>query len=245
MYNNKKILCVIPARGDSKGLPDKNIKKLLGKPLIVYSIEQALNSKYIDRVIVSTDDKKIADISRKYGAEVPFVRPKKLATDDANGVDVVLHAISWMEKNIETFDIVILLQPTSPLRTTEDINNSIKLLFLKRAQTIVSICETEHHPYWSNTLPKNGNMKNFIRKEIINKNRQQLPTFYRLNGAIYIAYCNYLKNLKGFISKRTYAYIMSQERSVDIDDYIDFEIAKILLKKREIKCIKMLELYHD
>ena len=171
MYKGKNILGLIPARGGSKGLPRKNIKPLLGKPLIAWTIEQALASRYLDRVVVSTDNKEIAEISKKYGAEVPFMRPKELAEDNAKGIDVVLHAIDWLKENNKRkqYDLMMLLQPTSPLRATEDIDKAIETLFLKEAKAIVSVCEVAHHPLWANTLPKNGCMKDFIKKEIMNK----------------------------------------------------------------------------
>ncbi len=230
MYKGKNILGLIPARGGSKGLPRKNIKPLLGKPLIAWTIKQALASKYLDIVVVSTDDKEIAKISKKYGAEVPFMRPKELASDKAQGIEVVLHAIDWMEKNDKQYDLLMLLQPTSPLRRSEDIDKVIELSFLKEAKAIVSVCETDHHPLWANTLPEDGCMKDFIRKEIMNKNKQELPVFYKLNGAIYLAYCNYLKEQESFFGEKTFAYIMPKSRSIDIDDEIDFELAQILIK---------------
>ena len=232
MYKGKTILGLIPARGGSKGLPGKNIIPLLGKPLIAWTIEQALASKYLDRVVVSTDDKEIAEISKKYGAEVPFIRPKELATDEAKGIDVVLHTINCLKENDKRkqYDLIILLQPTSPLRATEDVDKAIELLFLKEAKAIVSVCEVDHHPLWANTLPEDECMKDFIRQEIMNKNRQELPKFYRFNGAIYIAYCDYLQKQKSFFGEKTFAYIMPIERSIDIDDEIDFELAEILMK---------------
>jgi N-acylneuraminate cytidylyltransferase/CMP-N,N'-diacetyllegionaminic acid synthase len=228
MYKGKSILALIPARGGSKGLPRKNIRPLLGKPLIAWTIEQALASKYLDRVIVSTDSEEIAEISKKYGAEVPFMRPKKLATDEVKSIDVVLHAVKWMEENDGSYDLLMLLQPTSPLRTVEDIDKAVELLFGKGAIAVVSVCKVDHHPYWSNVLPEDGCMENFIRPEAINKNRQGLPIFYRLNGAIYLAYCDYLKQEKTFFGDKTFAYIMPKERSIDIDEEIDFILAELL-----------------
>jgi CMP-N,N'-diacetyllegionaminic acid synthase len=230
LFNNKRILALIPARGGSKGLPRKNILPFLGKPLIAWTIEQALASTYLDRVIVSTDDDEIADISKSYGAEVPFIRPKELATDDAKAIDVFLHALNWLSMNNDHFDLVMILQPTSPLRISDDIDASIKLFFSKEAQAVVSVCEADYHPYWSNILPKDGCMKDFIRPEILHKNRQELPTFYRLNGAIYLAYCDYLKNKKSFHGEKTYAYLMPVGRSIDIDTDVDFKLAEILKK---------------
>ncbi|VVB88561.1 3-deoxy-manno-octulosonate cytidylyltransferase [uncultured archaeon] len=231
MYNGKTIFGLVPARGGSKGLPGKNIRPLLGKPLIAWTIEQALSSKYLDRVIVSTDDEEIAEVSKKYGAKVPFVRPKELASDEAKGIDVVLHAIDWIERNNTPYDLILLLQPTSPNRISKDIDNSIELLFQKNARSIVSVCETEHHPYWSNILPHDSCMKDFIRMETMDKNRQEFPTFYRLNGAIYLAYSDYLKINKSFFGNDTFAYQMPIERSIDIDTEIDFRFAECLLRK--------------
>lgn len=235
MPDGKKIIGIIPARGGSKGLPRKNILPLLGKPLIAWTIEQANSSKYLEKVFVSTDDEEIAKISKNYGAEVPFIRPKELATDDAKGVDVVMHAIEWLEMNNNFYDLIMLLQPTSPLRTTEDIDNTIELLFSKKAKAIISVCEAEHHPSWTNILPPDDCMKNFLRPEIMNKNRQELPIFYRLNGAIYLAYCCYLKTLRSFFGEETYAYKMHRGSSIDIDNDVDFKFAEFLLEKYAIK----------
>ena len=230
MYKGKTVLGLIPARGGSKGLPRKNIKPLLGKPLIAWTIEQALVSKYLDRVVVSTEDKEIAEISIKYGADIPFVRPKELAEDNAKGIDVVLHATDWFREKDKRkqYDLIMLLQPTSPLRITEDIDKAIEFLFLKEAKAIVSVCEVDHHPLWANTLSEDGCMKNFIRKEIMNKNRQELLKFYRLNGAIYLAYCDYIKEQESFFGEGTFAYIMPRERSIDIDSDLDLKLAAII-----------------
>ena len=182
---------------------------------------------------VSTDDKEIAEISKKYGSEVPFIRPKELAENNTKGIDVVLHAIDWLKENNKRkqYHLIMLLQPTSSLRATEDIDKAIELLFLKETKAIVSVCEVDHHPLWANTLPEDGCMKDFIRQEIMNKNWQELSVFYRLNGAIYLAYCNYIKERKSFLGEDTFAYIMPKSRSADIDDEEDFELARIIMKK--------------
>jgi CMP-N,N'-diacetyllegionaminic acid synthase len=230
MYKGKNILALITARGGSKGLPRKNIKLLSGKPLIALTIECARKSEYVDRVVVSTDDEQIAAISRKFHAETPFMRPKSLATSNAKSIDVVLHALDWLKKHGQRYDLLLLLQPTSPLRTPEDIDRAIELLFKKKAKAVVSVSETEHHPYWSNILPKNACMKGFIPRSIMNKVRQELPAFYRLNGAIFLVFSDHLKTHRNFYGKDTYAYIMPRERSVDIDTKIDFYLAEYLLK---------------
>ncbi len=229
MYRDKRIVAMIPARKGSKGYPGKNIRPLAGKPLIAWTIERAKRSRYIDRIIVSTDSKKILQISKKYGAEVPFLRPRKLADDKSKGVDVAFHLLKWMKKNNDACDILILLQPTSPLRTEGDIDKAIKSLFSKNAKAIASVCKTEH-PYWSNRLPPDGCMKNFMKLKRTNINRQDTPVFYRLNGAIYLAYVGYFEKRKGFWGNNTFSYVMPEERSVDIDSKVDFELAKILMR---------------
>jgi len=225
-----QILYIIPARGGSKGLPGKNIKNLAGKPMIAYSIITALNAKYKGKVVVSTDDLKIAELSKQYGAEVPFMRPDELATDSASSVDAIAHAMEYYKKQNVFFDLVVLLQPTSPLRKSIDIDNSIDLLKQKNASAIVSVCENEHHPFWSNSLPEDGSMKDFIKDEVKGKNRQQLPKNYRLNGAVYVSKVEELLKHKGFVHEGTYAYIMPSNRSIDIDNEVDFKLAELLIK---------------
>ncbi|ADA66515.1 acylneuraminate cytidylyltransferase [Thermotoga petrophila RKU-10] len=226
-----KIVGIIPARRGSKGIRNKNIVNLCGKPLIYYTIKEALKSKVIDKLIVSTDSEKIAKLAKSFGAEVPFIRPKELATDDAKGIDVILHAMNWFESRGEIFDAVLVLQPTSPLRSHEDIIKAVEVFLEKKANAVVSVCEVEHHPLWANVLPDDKSMDNFIRKEIRNKNRQELPKYYRLNGAIYLARWNYLKNYKDWFHHKCYALIMPQERSVDIDSEVDLAVAEYFLKK--------------
>jgi len=228
MINNSKVLCIIPARNGSKGLPKKNIMLLAGKPLIHWSIQSALHSKYIDETIVSTDSHKIASISKKSGATVPFLRPASLATSKATTKDVIIHAINQVERKGQYYKYIVLLQPTSPLRTHKDIDESIEYLKNKSTKAVVSVCETEHNPLWINTLLKNKKMNNFVPKFFKNKNRQQLPKYYRINGAIYVSDISYFKENNGFIGDNTIAYIMPQLRSVDIDTILDFKLAEII-----------------
>jgi len=228
MYKSKRILAVIPARSGSKGLPGKNIRPFAGIPLIAWTIRQALASKYLDKVVVSTDDLKISKIARKYGAETPFLRPKKLAISSAKTVEVLIHALDFFERKGRKFDLIMLLQPTSPLRKTEDIDEAIKLFFRKNARAIVSVCPVDHHPLWCNILDKNGGMKNFAKQEAVNRNRQELPEYYRVNGAIYFTFASLLRKEKNFITERAYAYKMPRERSVDIDTEFDFDFAQFL-----------------
>ncbi len=227
MYNNKKILAIIPARGGSKRLPHKNILKLKDKPLIAWSIESAKNSKYIDKLILSSDDKKIIDVAKKFGCEVPFVRPKELAQDETRSIDVVLHALKTLK---ESYDYVILLQPTSPLRTTQDIDEAIELCFEKKATSIVGVCEMEHSPLWANTLDETMSMENFLDEQYNNSRSQDLPTFYRINGAFYMSKVeSVLKNETFFVKENIFAFLMSQEHSVDIDTKLDFVVAEAVL----------------
>lgn len=231
MINKEKVIAIVPAREGSKRIPNKNIRHLNDKPLITYSIEAGLNSSYIDKLIVSTDSKRIAEISQACRAEVPFLRPSELASDTAGSFEVVQHALLYMlnEENAE-FDYLLLLQPTSPLRTSKDIDSALELLIEKSADAIVSVCETDHSPIWTNTIPDNLSMDNFVPKKHANIRSQDLPTYYRLNGAIYITRISQLLKERQFIlSKNTFAHIMPQNRSIDIDNEIDFQLAEILL----------------
>ncbi len=236
MINGKSVLAIIPARGGSKGLPGKNKKKLCGKPLIAWSIEVAETCSAIDRVVVSTDDDKLVDVVKKYGAESPFERPAELANDTASTINVIFHTIDWLRDHQDFRpEYILLLQPTSPLRTVEDIEGTIQTLKDKDARAVVSVCETDHHPWWSNILPEDGNMKDFLRPDILNKRRQDLPVFYRLNGAIYLADTDYLYECNGFLGPDTFAYKMPKNRSVDIDSDLDFKLANLLMEKQ--KCL--------
>jgi len=230
MFEGKTILCLIPARAGSKGIPGKNIKLLGGKPLISHTIEAAEESGIIDTIEVSTDGKDIAHAARKAGANVPFIRPHELATDAARGIDVIHHALNWFENKGQKYDWVIVLQPTSPLRSAEDIKQACSLLLERKGQAVISVSEMEHHPWWSNTLDKDAGMKDFLRSEIAAVNRQQLPTYYRINGAIYLAEWDFIKNNDSWYGPSTYAYKMPRERSVDIDSELDFKLAEILLQ---------------
>jgi CMP-N,N'-diacetyllegionaminic acid synthase len=226
VLNGKTFLVIIPARGGSKRLPRKNVLELSGKPLIVWSIEAGLKSKYIDKVVVTSDDDEILSISKEYGAEI-IKRPDYLANDTAKTFDAIKHTIENMQK----YDYIVLLQPTSPLRNEFHIDEAIELLELKKADAVVSVCEMEHSPLWSNTLPKDDNMNSFLKDEVLNKRSQDLETYYRLNGAIYICKTEKLLSEESFFLKdNIFAYKMDRLNSVDIDEEIDFKIAKNLIK---------------
>jgi N-acylneuraminate cytidylyltransferase/CMP-N,N'-diacetyllegionaminic acid synthase len=232
MYNKKRILAIIPARGGSRGIPHKNIKLFAGKPLIYWTICEAKKSKFLDEVIVSTDSLHIADIALKYGASAPFIRPKAISTDNASSLAVVLHAIHFLQKTGRYFEIVILLQPTSPLRRAIDIDNALQALFEKRAKAIVSVAKAFLSPILIHSLPDDKCMKSFVKKSMRNKNRQSLDgNYFQLNGAIFLAYSDYIDQHKDFYGNKTYAYVMPKERSIDIDDMIDFNHAECLMRE--------------
>lgn len=221
---NKNFLAIIPARGASKRLPQKNLLDLCGKPLIAWSIEAGLKSKYIDKLVVSSDDDEILAIADEYNIRA-IKRPKKLANDTATTFDAIKHTID----KLDTYDYIVLLQPTSPLRNCKHIDESINLLQQKNADAVISVCEMEHSPLWSNTLDKDGVMDNFLRDKVKNKRSQDLEKYYRLNGAIYICRTDkLLKHKSFFLKKNTYAYFMNRESSVDIDYEIDLKFASIL-----------------
>jgi CMP-N,N'-diacetyllegionaminic acid synthase len=229
LINGKTILAIIPARGGSKRLPRKNIMELAGKPLIAWTIKAALYSKYIDKVVVSSDSPEILDVSKKYGANT-IKRPLELATDIANSFDTVKHTIENLN---DKFDVVILLQPTSPLRTQKHIDEAFKLMSENNADAIISISETIHSPLLSNTLPINGSMDNFLSKSVLNKRSQDLKKYYCLNGAIYICKVDVLMGEKTFfIINNIFAYKMDRENSVDIDNITDFRFAEYLMTEK-------------
>lgn len=233
MVDGPRILAVIPARGGSKRLPGKNVLPLARKPLIVWTIEAARGARYLSRVIVSTDDPEIAQLARACGVEVPFVRPPELASDTASSLDVITHALQSLQEQSETpFDYVMTLQPTSPLRTSEDIDSAIELLRDRQADAVVSVCRTDHPPEWCNALPEDLSMANFYRHGVRSKRSQDLLISYRLNGAIYLYDCGrLLRTGTDNMDDSCYAYVMPRLRSVDIDDAIDFEVAEVYMKR--------------
>ncbi|MCR5609704.1 MAG: acylneuraminate cytidylyltransferase family protein [Lachnospiraceae bacterium] len=184
MFENKKIVGIIPARGGSKGIPRKNIINLCGKPLIAYTIEAGLNSEYIDYVMVTTEDCEIAEVSKKYGAEVPFMRPDNLAQDTSKTIDVLCHALESLKKKGKYFDIVVLLQPTQPLRTAKDIDNAIIHFKNNNYISLVSVSEVDDHPILIRSI-ENGRLKKLLNCSSTCR-RQDMPRYYKVNGCIYI-----------------------------------------------------------
>jgi CMP-N,N'-diacetyllegionaminic acid synthase len=223
-------LAIIPARAGSKGIRNKNIQMLNGKPLIAYTIEAAVASGIFDKVIVSTESKRISEISRSFGAEIPFQRPVELTTDTAKILDVILHALNFFSDQGIRYDYFSLLQPTSPLRTKEDIIGARDLLLENQANAVVSACEVDHPPHWCNTLPKDLSMDGFITQEIQNQRRQDLQKFYRVNGAIYLARTAYFLKYKDWFKEKSYAYLMPGHRSIDIDIFEDLKFSECVMK---------------
>lgn len=233
MIKDKNFLAIIPARGGSKGLPKKNIKLLNGIPLIGHTLMEAKKSKYLNRVIVSTDDEEIAEVSRQFNGEVPCLRPKELAKDTSPTIDSIRHIINYLkEKENYLPDYICLLQCTSPLRTYEDIDGAIEKLSYTEFDGIISVCEVEVNPYWTNVFEKDK-LKYFIEEGKNITRRQDLPKVYRYNGAIYIIKTDVFIKERTFETDNITGYVMATEKSIDIDTITDFKIAEILMKERE------------
>lgn len=227
MFNNLSVLAVIPARGGSKGVPRKNIRELAGKPLIAWTIEEAKKSKYITKLILSSEDDEIIGVAKAYGCDVPFKRPIELAQDDTAGIDPILHAI----EQCPGYDYVIMLQPTSPLRTAEDVDGCIEHLLNSQAELCVSVTEPSKSPYWMYTLSEDSVMRPLIEQDKLIVRRQDLPKVYALNGAVYVGKIDTVVKERSFITDGTIGFIMPAKRSFDIDTEMDFNICENILKK--------------
>ena len=230
------LLTLIPARGGSKSIKNKNIKKLCGYPLIAWTILTARKSKYIKQIVVSTDSKKIANISKKYGATVPFIRPKKYATDKASSFSVLKHAINFFNSKNIKFDYVLLLEPTSPLRQVKDIDNCIKKALRKKIDTIVSVTKViTQHPRFIYSI----NKKNILMPYIDNKDklyirRQDIEPLYYLEGSLYMSKIRTLMKKKSFYHNKTMAHKIEKWKSLEIDDIEDFNLAKYYIKTKKM-----------
>ncbi len=222
-------LAIIPARSGSKGVKDKNIRPLGAKPLMAWSIEAAIQSEQFDEVMVSTDSERYAGIAREYGASVPFLRSAHTASDTASSWDMVKEVLEGYEALGRRFDTFCLLQPTSPLRTAEDIRGAYALYKERASFAVVSVCEMEHSPLWCGQLPSTLALDGFIRRESVGR-RQDVGKFYRLNGAIYIADIEMFRADMFLYRKGSYAYVMPQVRSVDIDTELDFMFAEFMIQ---------------
>ncbi len=223
MFKKQKILALVPARKGSKSIKNKNLKLFKKKPLIAWTLISALKSKFIDNIVVSTDCLQIKKISEKYVANVPFVRPKNLASDKSKTISVVMHLLS----KVEEYDYIILLQPTSPLRSSQDIDNCIRLLINKNKDSLVSLCQNTNHPNLTYAIKKNKMFK-LTKKSM--KRRQDAEKFFTINGAIYISKISWVKKNKKLFDDKSVPFIMPFERSIDIDDEIDWKIGELLAK---------------
>ena len=221
------MLAIIPAKSLSKRLPNKNIKKFLGKPLIAYTIICALKSKSIKKIIVSTDSEKIAKIAIKYGAEVPFLRKKSLTKDNSTSLAVIKDVLKQLKKiEKKNYDKIIYLQPTSPLRTVKDIENAVKIFKMKKANAVISL-NLSKPSFWFKNVKENG---------VISEKKKNIKKNYILNGSIFIFNNNFLKKAQpNKYDKKTFAYLMPPERSIDIDTLQDFKTAEIFFKKKNFK----------
>lgn len=227
MYQDKRILAIIPARGGSKGIPHKNIINLCGKPLIAHTIGAAKQSAYIDTVLVSTDDVDIQRVSEDYGASVPFLRDAKIASDEARTISVVVDAVNRLQAIGQNFDTVVLLQPTSPLRTTDEIDVAIDVFFQNEMKGVVSVNVAKVSPFLLRTIK--GSQLQRIISENSTIRRQDMPTYYEVNGAIYINAISDITESLSF-NDNPIPYIMNREHSVDIDTWDDLDEAEKLYK---------------
>jgi N-acylneuraminate cytidylyltransferase len=225
MVNDKKVLAVIPARGGSKGVPRKNIRPLAGKSLLAWSVEAARESRYIDRLIISSDDEEIIKVAREAGCEAPFVRPAELARDDTPGIEPVIHALQMLPG----YDYVVLLQPTSPFRTADDIDRCVELCARNGAPSCVSVTPPDKSPFWMYTLDAETRMAPLLPPPAGFSRRQDLPTVYALNGAVYVAETDWLFENRTFITADTLGCIMSKAHSIDIDTELDLAFCEFLL----------------
>ena len=226
MFKNKKIFAIIPARGGSKGVPRKNIRPAGGKPLIAWMIEAAKKSKYIDRLILSSDDDEIISVAREYKCEVPFVRPAALAQDKSLTSDAIVHALN----KISGHDYVMVLQPTSPLTEPKDIDGCIEFCINSKAKSTVSVTEPDKSPYWMFNIDEEKKLVPLLGEKYFNMRRQDLPIIYIPTGAVYIAEINWFLKKRSFYSNSTKGYIISKERSLDIDSELDFNQFEVIVR---------------
>jgi N-acylneuraminate cytidylyltransferase len=227
MINNLRVLALIPARGGSKGLPRKNILEVAGKPLIAWSIDAAKQSRYVDHIVLSSEDREIIEVAKKWGCDVPFVRPEHLATDESPTMDVVLHAM----QHLPDYDLLVLLQATSPLRIAADIDACIEICARDKIKTCVSVTEAEKSPYWMYFVSETGVMQAVMGDEKTPQRRQDAPPVFILNGAVYVAHYDWLLQHKVFVNSKTIAYPMPKIRSLDIDTKADLILLNSILNE--------------
>lgn len=227
---SKKVLAIIPARSGSKEVPNKNIKEINNKPLISWTIIEAKKSKKIDKLIVSTDSKEYALICKNLNVEVPFLRPDNLSKDSSSSLEVVHHSIKWLKNNLDYEpDYILLLQPTSPLRTSKDIDKSINIALQKNADSVVSVEKVVKHPYYMRSINKKGLLINYLNQSQNHIRRQELNEVFILNGAIFLVKTEVILN-GSWYGNKCYPIIMPQERSIEIDSQFDFLLSDLIMK---------------
>ena len=234
MINSSRVIGLILARGGSKGLPKKNIKLINGMPLISWTILEALSSKFIDDLVVSTDCNEIARIAIDYVANVPFTRPAELATDTTSSFEAIVHALNWLASNGKTHDVIVLLEPTSPMRDSSDIDTSLSLLDSDDASSVVSVCKAESlHPSFMYFMGAGGELIPFSGVQPNGLRRQDLESTYFLDGSIYCSYVDVFLENGGFYHENTRGYIVPKWKSLEIDDEDDFIMVEALMKHRK------------
>ena len=227
MIEGRPVLGIIPARGGSKGVPRKNLRPLGGKPLLAWSVEAGQGAACIDRLVLSSDDEEIMTVARELGCEVPYRRPAHLAQDSSPTIDLVLDLLDFLP---ETYGYIVLLQPTSPLRTAQDIDDAANLCVRAGAPACASVMPADRSPYWMYTLGEGGTMVPLLSPPAATR-RQDLPAIYVLNGAVYVAQCDWLRRHRKFSGHGSVAYVMPPERSIDIDTDLDFVLAAAILER--------------
>ena len=233
MLNGRSVLAIIPARSGSKGLKDKNIRLLAGKPMLAYSIIAARSCGFIDSIILSTDSKTYAELGEEYGAEVPFLRDAQLATDTAGSWDVVREVLARLADLGRHYEVVVLLQPTSPLRSVSDINGALELFSAKAATAVVSVCEADHPPNWTGIVGPDLSLATFLSPAKSEVRRQDFHRYHRLNGAIYVVSASHVMASDELYTSGSFAYIMPRERSIDVDTLFDFICAEAVMLSKE------------
>lgn len=231
----KKLLGIIPAKGVSRGLPGKNIRLVAGKPMLAWSIEAALQSGVFDRLMVSTDDTTIRDLAEKYGVKTPCLRPKELAGDDTPTAAVVIHVLDWLEKNEDYRpDHLMLLQPTSPLRSADDIRAAYHLFQKHGARPLISVAPVQKHPDLMVLVQPDGSLTKYL-PEALRTRRQDRPVVHIHNGAIYVVEAARFRQRPVFDNENAVGFVMPFERSIDIDTELDLQITEILLHREQVR----------
>lgn len=240
MYKDKKILAIIPARGGSKGVPKKNIIEIGGKPLIGYSIDCGLNSKYIDRVVVSTEDENISKVAKRLGGDVPFLRPEELAKDSSKTIDCLVYTVEKLREMGEDYDYMVLLQPTVPLRKSFHVDEAIEKLLESEYGDLVSVSEVHDHPILMRKIKENGEIENLLNLDSTVR-RQDFPEVYRVDGAIYINRLDETFNCDKSLNDGKLPYVMEKKYTTDVDTYLDIKIVEYYLeeeRKEEAKLMR-------